>query len=55
VSSPSLREGLEDVFALLFGNTATGVADDELMRVCTAFLEVEPYLASGGSVFGGVL
>ena len=35
-------ERLEDVFALLLGDTATGVADDELVGVRTAFLEVQP-------------
>lgn len=47
-------ERLEDVFALLLGDTATGVADDELVGVCTAFLEVQPYFSSGRGVFGGV-
>ena len=39
-------ERLEDVFALLLGDTATGVADDELVGVRTTFLEVQPYFSS---------
>ena len=50
----NLKEWLEDIFTLLFGDAGTCVRYEELIGVGTAFLEVEADASSCGSVLCGV-
>ena len=49
-----LEEWLEQIVALFFGNTAAGVGHENLIRVRTALLDIEPDVSACRCVLGGI-